>query len=841
MQTISVLVRNRKTHIFGYFPQKAFQDYFSFYVPNYRFMPLFKQGRWDGRVKLIKNGMVATGLFLALYRELEEKLNLKFKIEYEITKPQFLPNVDSDRPYQIECVRKMQEACNHGGGLILAATGVGKTRMTGLLFKSLVGSACFVVDELTLMKQALEELTKIVGEPIGHIGHSEFNPKRITVVTIQTLHKHKDKPHFKEWAKSLKLMVVDECFPAETKVITHLGIIDIGTIVNGKLSLKVLSKNTDTQKLEWRQITRWVKNPLESKLVTVYHGTGHFECTSNHPIWVTGKGYVRADELEVGMDLETVCPMPQEVLFSLRKTKQKQEVLQSQMQRFIQTLSTPIKSMRILWKKLLDTAFRKKEQSKKKILWNDLQSKIHIPTSARSQTPSRSGASQLSQIIGFSYKRVATTRIPSYEKTKPYDDACLHSQSPKFSKEEQHVRCLETQSRRKRSGATATTKTTVKTVGEEMDFRTGNLFREKKSWVSNLLQSRLKPSNQETSGGNRWEQPQTPQASRQEKRFETSISRVERVEIHKSRSIKRYKNSSKENSFVYCLEVEGNHNFFADNVLVSNCHLAINRRQTSTLTALQPPAVLGLTATLALKERHVQLQAFAIAGPVAFRYSLKTGEEEGYLTKGIVVQVKVEHLFSKTRDQLEWTDQYYQDVVYNRKRNDAVEQLARLAWQEGRSVVVLAEWLPHLKDLSQRLHDIPHYVISGQIDVDDRVKAKQKFNKGQVRLIITNKVFKKGIDIPKLDCIIDAAGMKSRTDCIQKYGRGARLCPGKEGLLYFDIGDKGSYFLEATCKVRSEEFRRNHIPVFTTTYSTKRAPSIVDKAIAKTKRLVQGG
>ena len=479
MQTISVLVRNRKTHIFGYFPQKAFQDYFSFYVPNYRFMPLFKQGRWDGRVKLIKNGMVATGLFLALYRELEEKLNLKFKIEYEITKPEFLPNVDSDRPYQIECVRKMQEACNQGGGLILAATGVGKTRMTGLLFKSLVGSACFVVDELTLMKQALEELTKIVGEPIGHIGHSEFNPKRITVVTIQTLHKHKDKPHFKEWAKSLKLMVVDEI------------------------------------------------------------------------------------------------------------------------------------------------------------------------------------------------------------------------------------------------------------------------------------------------------------------------------------------------------------------------HLSINRRQTSTLTALQPPAVLGLTATLALKERHVQLQAFAIAGPVAFRYSLKTGEEEGYLTKGIVVQVKVEHLFSKTRD--EWTDQYYQDVVYNRKRNDAVEQLARLAWQEGRSVVVLAEWLPHLKDLSQRLHDIPHYVISGQIDVDDRVKAKQKFNKGQVRLIITNKVFKKGIDIPKLDCIIDAAGMKSKTDCIQKYGRGVRLCPGKEGLLYFDIGDKGSYFLEATCKVRSEEFRRNHIPVFTTTYSTKRAPSIVDKAIAKTKRLVQGG
>lgn len=470
---VEVLVKNRTTYLLGYYPKKRLEKFFSFHPPNYYHMPAYQMGRWDGLIKMLKRGSIPTGLFLARLKQAEKKLNLKFDITYEIIKPRFKDTVASDRPYQIRCVKEMQKACRRGGGLILAATGVGKTRMTALLFQSLIGKACFVVDELTLLEQAKAELGKITREEIGQIGRRQFNPKRITVVTIQTLHKHRHKPRFKKWARSLQIMVIDEV------------------------------------------------------------------------------------------------------------------------------------------------------------------------------------------------------------------------------------------------------------------------------------------------------------------------------------------------------------------------HLAINRRQTTTLLALKPIAVLGLTATLPLTEKHIRLQAFAIAGPVAFRYSLKTGESQGYLTKGVVIQVRVKHPRTPPLD--EWNLEYFQNVVTFKPRNDLIAELAKAAWKKGRHVVILVEWIKHIVDLHRRLKDIPHYIICGMVDVVDRVKFKKIFNSGKIRLIITNRVFKKGIDIPIVDCIVDGAGLKSITDCIQKYGRGVRLCKGKEGLVYFDVGDTGTETFEVASNLRSREFIKHGIPVFTTEYNPKKIEAVVTKAIQKSK------
>ena len=66
----------------------------------------------------------------------------------------------------------------------------------------------------------------------------------------------------------------------------------------------------------------------------------------------------------------------------------------------------------------------------------------------------------------------------------------------------------------------------------------------------------------------------------------TQESRVDSVEIFQPTSYDRLAIGGQENSLVYDIEVDGNHNFFANNVLVSNCYL--RRMKKDVLTSLPP-------------------------------------------------------------------------------------------------------------------------------------------------------------------------------------------------------------------------------------------------------------
>jgi len=196
-----------------------------YHPPNYRFMPLYKEGIydengtfvrvWDGYINCIHRGTVATGLFLDKHPEIERMFPLL--VDDRRTLPTFREiSIDGARPFQLEAVSAMQAASNTGG-LIVSATGSGKTLIAGMYFKRLVGTACFVVDELSLLAQSKDALEKFLGERVGIVGKSLFEPKRITCATIQTLHRHRNNAHFKRWMRSLEVIIIDEVHVAINK------------------------------------------------------------------------------------------------------------------------------------------------------------------------------------------------------------------------------------------------------------------------------------------------------------------------------------------------------------------------------------------------------------------------------------------------------------------------------------------------------------------------------------------------------------------------------------------------------------------------------------------------
>jgi superfamily II DNA or RNA helicase len=55
-----------------------------------------------------------------------------------------------------------------------------------------------------------------------------------------------------------------------------------------------------------------------------------------------------------------------------------------------------------------------------------------------------------------------------------------------------------------------------------------------------------------------------------------------------------------------------------------------------------------------------------------------------------------------------------------------------------------------------------------------RVIIKNKLINKEVRCVIATTVWREGIDIPSLDCVINAAGGKSEIMTLQGVGRGLR-------------------------------------------------------------------
>ena len=123
-------------------------DYFSFYVPGYKFMPAYKNKVWDGKIKLFNRitGELSAGLYVYLLKFAAER---SYSVDTEESDyglpvpeqllPQSLTDVLSDatlpfqpRDYQYDALEK---ALTRTRAILLSPTGSGKSFIAYLLIK----------------------------------------------------------------------------------------------------------------------------------------------------------------------------------------------------------------------------------------------------------------------------------------------------------------------------------------------------------------------------------------------------------------------------------------------------------------------------------------------------------------------------------------------------------------------------------------------------------------------------------------------------------------------------------------------------------------------------------
>lgn len=184
---------------------------------------------YNGNICFFKKNKFPTGLLGIVKKailenttncELDIRRNFSFpeiKIQPEeiIKREENNPNYEK-RAFQLDCIKKVLDKKR---GYFQVGTGGGKTEIARIITECIGEKTLYIVNTKDLLYQTKTMLEEKIKKEIGLIGDSIFDPKEITISTIQTLNQilfgkktSTDKKNkLLLFLKNIKVLFIDEC------------------------------------------------------------------------------------------------------------------------------------------------------------------------------------------------------------------------------------------------------------------------------------------------------------------------------------------------------------------------------------------------------------------------------------------------------------------------------------------------------------------------------------------------------------------------------------------------------------------------------------------------------
>lgn len=206
------------------------------------------------------------------------------------------------RPYQARLIENVRDLVRQGKRriIICSATGSGKTLISCGIIKlsAQKGSwSMFMAPRRELLKQTSDQLTDCdVRHSFIAAGFEEMAGSDCLLASKDTLvsrvMRRKKIP-----VPKTNVLVVDECVSGDTLIHTDIGTIPISEARDAKFVLSF-----DGNKPVWRRILRYLPRGKNQTIVLSTSSGRKIQCTKNHPVW-TKNGWVPAGALKVGDSL----------------------------------------------------------------------------------------------------------------------------------------------------------------------------------------------------------------------------------------------------------------------------------------------------------------------------------------------------------------------------------------------------------------------------------------------------------------------------------------------------------------------------------------------------------
>ncbi len=208
------------------------------------------------------------------------------------------------RQNQIEPVSVCLQAFEkQSGGILCLPCASGKTNIALYLLAKLECKTLIIVHKEFLLNQWKERIEEFLpGARIGIMQQNkvEIENKDIVIAMLQSI-------SMKEYAldtfDSYKMVIADECFPGETRVITDQGNITLLTLYrNYKLNKEIpliRCYNEVLKIFEYKIMTYVWKKLYNGKMIELKINSKIVRCTPNHKI-LTINGYIEAEKIKIG-------------------------------------------------------------------------------------------------------------------------------------------------------------------------------------------------------------------------------------------------------------------------------------------------------------------------------------------------------------------------------------------------------------------------------------------------------------------------------------------------------------------------------------------------------------
>lgn len=147
----------------------------------------------------------------------------------------------------------------------------------------------------------------------------------------------------------------------------------------------------------------------------------------------------------------------------------------------------------------------------------------------------------------------------------------------------------------------------------------------------------------------------------------------------------------------------------------------------------------------------------------------------------------------------------YDGIIQDSDFNALVARITASCIGTDKQVLVLVRRIEHGEALSELIPEAVY--LNGEMDSEYRDEMKAKFNRKEIPCLIATEIFGEGIDIPTVDCLINARLQKTEIQTRQGIGRVLRLSEGKTRATVFDFLIEGQKHLAEHSLERKSAYR----------------------------------
>ena len=198
---------------------------------------------------------------------------------------------------------------------------------------------------------------------------------------------------------------------------------------------------------------------------------------------------------------------------------------------------------------------------------------------------------------------------------------------------------------------------------------------------------------------------------------------------------------------------------------------------------------LGLTGTVDTGNPVNKLKLFGVTGGVITKVSNEYLIDRGFSAKPECFMVSIDYpdidahvryAFSTNGDddELSYQDAYFKGIVSNAYRNFIIATICQREYEQGGQTLVLVERIDHGILIGEMLDalspDLSYVFLHGELSSEERQFGLQRLTNGEVDVVISTAILDEGVDVPNINALIYARGMKSNRKLLQGIGRGLR-------------------------------------------------------------------